>query len=141
MFLRLRVVLDVTIALSLCICDAHSPLLDIMTRNVAMNDLADRVAVLELNWSARPVLPAVHVLTHYARRGDPLPASLPHFDLILAADCVYFEPSFPLLVQTLQDLVDRQPDAHPEVLFCYKKRRKVRVRGVRRARRQYLVDG
>lgn len=44
-------------------------------------------------------------------------------DLILAADCVYFEPAFPLLVKTLVDLV---PDKSVEVLFCYKKRRKVR---------------
>jgi predicted nicotinamide N-methyase len=42
-------------------------------------------------------------------------------DLILAADCVYFEPAFPLLVRTLCDLV---ADQKTEVLFCYKKRRK-----------------
>jgi hypothetical protein len=47
---------------------------------------------------------------------------LPRPDLILAADCVYFEPAFPLLVQTLSDLVI---DEKTEVLFCYKKRRKV----------------
>jgi len=41
--------------------------------------------------------------------------------VILAADCVYFEPAFPLLVKTLKDLV---PDKSVEVLFCYKKRRK-----------------
>lgn len=41
--------------------------------------------------------------------------------MILAADCVYFEPAFPLLVKTLKDLV---PDKSVEVLFCYKKRRK-----------------
>jgi predicted nicotinamide N-methyase len=47
---------------------------------------------------------------------------LPQPDLILAADCVYYEPAFPLLVQTLSDLV---VDGMTEVLFCYKKRRKV----------------
>ena len=46
---------------------------------------------------------------------------MPKHDLILAADCVYFEPAFPLLVRTLVDLV---PDSKTEVLFCYKKRRK-----------------
>jgi protein N-lysine methyltransferase METTL21A len=56
-------------------------------------------------------------------RGEPLPQKLPHFDLILAADCVYFEPAFPLLVQTLDDLAGRDDG---EILFCYKKRRKVR---------------
>jgi len=43
-------------------------------------------------------------------------------DLILAADCVYYEPAFPLLVQTLSELAI---DDKTEVLFCYKKRRKV----------------
>jgi len=41
--------------------------------------------------------------------------------VIIAADCVYYEPAFPLLVKTLKDLV---PDKSVEVLFCYKKRRK-----------------
>lgn len=41
--------------------------------------------------------------------------------MILAADCVYFEPAFPLLVQTLTQL----SDVNTEILFCYKKRRKV----------------
>ena len=55
--------------------------------------------------------------------------------LILAADCVYFEPAFPLLVQTLAELVPRNRISGarverevPEVLFCYKKRRKVHPR-------------
>ncbi|OBZ71910.1 hypothetical protein A0H81_08267 [Grifola frondosa] len=81
----------------------QAPLLPIMSRNVAINNLAQAVAVAELNW------------------GEPVPQSLPTPDLILAADCVYFEPAFPLLVKTLIDLVH---DASVEVLFCYKKRRK-----------------
>lgn len=46
---------------------------------------------------------------------------IPHPDIILAADCVYYEPAFPLLVRTLSDLSGEST----EVLFCYKKRRKV----------------
>jgi predicted nicotinamide N-methyase len=82
----------------------QAPLLDIMTRNVQMNDIeGDKITVAELNW------------------GSPLPTSIPSKpDIIIAADCVYFEPAFPLLVQTLSDL----SDARTEVLFCYKKRRK-----------------
>ncbi|KAK7696600.1 hypothetical protein QCA50_001258 [Cerrena zonata] len=75
-----------------------------MNRNVEMNALSDTVKVLELNW------------------GSPLPEDLPQMDLILAADCVYFEPAFPLLVQTLSKLADASEKA--EFLFCYKKRRK-----------------
>ncbi|KAF9651274.1 S-adenosyl-L-methionine-dependent methyltransferase [Thelephora ganbajun] len=82
----------------------QSPLLDIMRQNVQLNSLSSTVTVAELNW------------------GDPLPPSIPHkYDVILAADCVYFEPAFPLLAKTLADLV---PDKSVEVLFCYKKRRK-----------------
>ncbi|TFK56024.1 hypothetical protein OE88DRAFT_1641766 [Heliocybe sulcata] len=80
------------------------PLLEIMKTNVEINNLTPCVAVAELNW------------------GEPIPDSLPRSpDLILAADCVYFEPAFPLLVETLDDLVH---NASTEVLFCYKKRRK-----------------
>lgn len=46
---------------------------------------------------------------------------IPCPDIILAADCVYYEPAFPLLVKTLSDLSGEST----EVLFCYKKRRKV----------------
>ena len=51
----------------------------------------------------------------------PIPTTIQCPDLILAADCVYFEPSFPLLVQTLSQL----SDSKTEILFSYKKRRKV----------------
>jgi len=52
--------------------------------------------------------------------GMSIPTTIPRPDLILAADCVYFEPAFPLLVQTLSDL----SDSTTEILFSYKKRRK-----------------
>ena len=57
-------------------------------------------------------------------RGERLPTMGP-LDVILAADCVYFEPAFPLLVQTLEDLAI-QNGKQPDFLFCYKKRRKVK---------------
>ncbi|EKM59600.1 uncharacterized protein PHACADRAFT_191971 [Phanerochaete carnosa HHB-10118-sp] len=81
----------------------QAPLLGIMAHNVEINNLSHRVSVMELNW------------------GESLPSDLPRFDIILAADCVYFEPAFPLLVQTLDKLAAR---GDPEILFCYKKRRK-----------------
>ena len=58
----------------------------------------------------------------FLNRGDPLSPDLPAMDLILAADCVYLEEVFPLLVQTLSDLSGPQT----EILFCCVKRRKVR---------------
>jgi len=82
----------------------QAPMLDIMRRNVLLNDLSSKVMVSELNW------------------GEPLPDEIPQRPhLVLAADCVYFEPAFPLLVRTLSDLA---VDSRTEVLFCYKKRRK-----------------
>ncbi|KAJ7591388.1 putative methyltransferase-domain-containing protein [Mycena floridula] len=81
----------------------RSPLLPIMEQNIAMNHLSSSVHATELNW------------------GETIPDAIPEkIDLIVAADCVYFEPAFPLLVQTLSDLVQD----NTEVLFCYKKRRK-----------------
>ncbi|KAG5651714.1 hypothetical protein H0H81_007719 [Sphagnurus paluster] len=88
----------------------QAPLLDIMRRNTRENALEEQVSVAEFNW------------------GTPLPVDIPVPDLVLAADCVYFEPAFPLLVQTLAALVDAREDrgsrGETEVLFCYKKRRK-----------------
>ncbi|KAG0699849.1 putative methyltransferase-domain-containing protein [Suillus ampliporus] len=81
----------------------QAPLLDIMHQNVALNNLQSCVSVCELNW------------------GETLPSEIPHPELILAADCVYFEPAFPLLVETLSDMA---VSGSTEILFCYKKRRK-----------------
>ncbi|KDQ64981.1 hypothetical protein JAAARDRAFT_117033 [Jaapia argillacea MUCL 33604] len=82
----------------------QSPLLENMVRNVEINDLSHCVSVAELNW------------------GEPISQELSRpADMILAADCVYSEPAFPLLVKTLDDLVHGDSS---EVLLCYKKRRK-----------------
>ncbi|KAG9127856.1 hypothetical protein FRC07_008302 [Ceratobasidium sp. 392] len=80
-------------------------LMKIMESNVELNELKGRVRAVVLNW------------------GEALPSDLPNTaSLVLAADCVYAEPAFPLLVSTLRDLDDKY--GGPEILFCYKKRRK-----------------
>lgn len=63
----------------------QEPMMDLMKRNTELNQLNDHVKVEMLNW------------------GEPLPACIANVpvDIILAADCVYFEPAFPLLEQTL----------------------------------------
>ncbi|KAG2071955.1 hypothetical protein BDR04DRAFT_1097626 [Suillus decipiens] len=81
----------------------QAPLLGIMQQNVTLNNLQSCVSVRELNW------------------GETLPSDMPTPELILAADCVYFEPAFPLLVQTLSEMA---VSGSTEILFCYKKRRK-----------------
>ncbi|KAJ7162531.1 putative methyltransferase-domain-containing protein [Mycena crocata] len=90
-------------ARNVCLTD-QTPLLSIIRENVALNNLSSLCKVVELNW------------------GEPVPADITRPDVILAADCVYVESAFPLLVQTLDDLVEANADT--EVLFCYKKRRK-----------------
>lgn len=74
-----------------------------MQQNVTLNNLQSCVSVHELNWGETP------------------PSDIPPPELILAADCVYFEPAFPLLVQTLSEMA---VSGSTEILFCYKKRRK-----------------
>ena len=95
-----------------------------MSRNVALNALEERVRVAELNWLlSSQISSCTLILTvNPSYRGEPIPQDMLSSDLILAADCVYFEPAFPLLVQTLTDLTSMHD---PEILFCYKKRRKV----------------
>jgi hypothetical protein len=82
-----------------------------MKENVALNfpsNLDPPVKVSELDWGTPSA-------------SEPSPLSKP--DIVLAADCVYFEPAFPLLVETLCHLCPIGEDR--EVLFCWKKRRKV----------------
>lgn len=63
----------------------QEPMMDLMKRNTELNGLTNKVKVELLNW------------------GEPIPAPISRAptDIILAADCVYFEPAFPLLEQTL----------------------------------------
>lgn len=68
----------------------QEPMIDLMKRNTELNGLAEKVKVELLNW------------------GEPIPTSIARapVDIILAADCVYFEPAFPLLEQTLWVLLN-----------------------------------
>jgi len=88
-----------------CITDQAS-LIPIMERNILLNRLQSNVTAAELDWSR------------------PLPGDLQPPDIVLAADCVYLEATFPLLVSTLVALVPPPPERAPEVLLSYKKRRK-----------------
>jgi hypothetical protein len=63
-------------------------MLSLMQRNTALNELQHAVNPCVYDW------------------GAPTPPDMPaHPEVILAADCIYFEPAFPLLLQTLQDLI------------------------------------
>ena len=53
-----------------------------------------------------------------------------------AADCVYFEPAFPLLQQTLRDLIGPKTMCY----FCFKKRRRADMHFMRRVKKDFIVE-
>ncbi|CEL57857.1 putative protein YNL024C OS=Saccharomyces cerevisiae (strain ATCC 204508 / S288c) GN=YNL024C PE=1 SV=1 [Rhizoctonia solani AG-1 IB] len=96
-------------------------LINIMEENIELNDLRGRVRASVLDW------------------GQPLSVNFPPaVSIILAADCVYAEPAFPLLVTTLVDLNNAYPNA--EILFCYKKRRKADKRFFGMLKKQFTWE-
>lgn len=58
--------------------------------------------------------------------------------MILAAECVYLEPAFPLLMQTLKDLLALNHGA--VVYFCFKRRRRADLQFIKMARKAFKVD-
>lgn len=73
-------------------------------------------------------------------RGDPLPTEVIREkpNVILAADCVYFEPAFPLLLKTLEELLEVCKEA--VIYFCFKKRRRADMQFMKNARKKFLVE-
>jgi len=99
------------------------PMLALMQRNISLNHLEEKVVAEVYDW------------------GTPPPSSLgphgtEHPDVVLAADCVYFEPTFPLLLQTLEDLIGPNTTCY----FCFKKRRKADMRFIRDMMKKFIVD-
>ncbi|KAJ5149326.1 hypothetical protein N7448_000904 [Penicillium atrosanguineum] len=67
----------------------------------------------------------------------PIPDHLPsNPDVILAADCVYFEPAFPLLIMTLQSLLGPNSVCY----FCFKRRRRADLRFMRMAKKAFEFE-
>ncbi|PWY64247.1 hypothetical protein BO70DRAFT_303101 [Aspergillus heteromorphus CBS 117.55] len=96
----------------------QTSMLPLMETNIKLNGLSSVVAATVLNW------------------GEPLPTSIPrHPTIILAADCVYFEPAFPLLISTLSDLLGPNSVCY----FCFKRRRRADIRFMKQARKIFHV--
>lgn len=92
---------------------------DLMQRNISLNALTTRATASIYDW------------------GTPPPSPIPSEpDIILAADCVYFEPAFPLLQQTLADLLGE----HSVCYFCFKRRRRADLGFVKTARKLFHVE-
>ena len=82
-------------------------MLPLMEQNIARNGLQSAVQAAVYNW------------------GEPVPTGLPNPpQIIIAADCVYFEPAFALLHSTLVDLIGENTICY----FCFKKRRRADLR-------------
>ncbi|KAK6524293.1 hypothetical protein TWF694_005946 [Orbilia ellipsospora] len=96
-----------------------SAMMDLMQENVTFNGLQDKIKCGLLDWA------------------DPLPDFVTEkpVDIVLAADCVYFEPAFPLLEKTLCNIA--RPDT--EVIFCFKKRRKADLRFIKAIRKHFTL--
>jgi len=94
----------------------------LMEHNIGLNELQDHVQAMVLDW------------------GEALPRTVADFkpDVILAADCVYFEPAFPLLLATLTELLALCPAA--TIYFCFKKRRRADMQFLKKARGAFLVE-
>ncbi|KAK3360195.1 putative methyltransferase-domain-containing protein [Lasiosphaeria hispida] len=93
----------------------------LMKHNITLNGLEGKVLPKILSW------------------GEALSADIVDFkpDTILAADCVYFEPAFPLLTQTLKDLLALCPTT--TVYFCFMKRRRADMQFIRAAKKVFQV--
>lgn len=97
----------------------QEPMFELMKQNIALNGLESKVTASIYDW------------------GTPKPSQLPsHPDIILAADCVYFEPAFPLLQQTLKDLIGENTVCY----FCFKRRRRADLQFMKVARKMFEVN-
>lgn len=96
----------------------QKPMLALMQSNIALNELENRARAEVYDW------------------GEPRPdAIIQHPDIVLAADCVYFEPAFPPLQKTLADLIGEKTVCY----FCFQKRRKADVQFMKTAKKLFEV--
>lgn len=97
----------------------QSPMYDLMQQNIALNGLHGKVQADVYDW------------------GGDCPDSVPaQPDVILAADCVYFEPAFPLLQKTLEDLIGPSTMCY----FCFKKRRRADMQFMKAIKKTLAVE-
>ena len=96
----------------------QEPMLPLMERNITLNNLnRDLISASVLDW------------------GISMGAFSPP-DILIAAECVYFEPAFPLLLQTMAELIGLDTICY----FCFKKRRRADLRFVKEAKKIFKVN-
>ncbi|KAI9673273.1 MAG: hypothetical protein M1829_004338 [Trizodia sp. TS-e1964] len=98
----------------------QTPMLALMKKNIQLNGLEEKVQAEVLDW------------------GDSIPDEIlnPPPDIILAADCVYFQPAFPLLQETLMKLMGPAT----KVYFCFKRRRRADLLFMKKAHKLFDVS-
>ena len=104
------------------------PMLALMQQNIALNSLEGQVQAAVYDWGAPMPLEVSSQLRINS-------AKSPVADIVLAADCVYFEPAFPLLLHTLVDIIGSTTVCY----FCFKKRRKADMRFIRDLHKTFMV--
>jgi predicted nicotinamide N-methyase len=93
-------------------------MLDLMEQNIRLNSMENSVLATVYDW------------------GESTPLGLPSKpDILLAADCVYYEPAFPLLHKTLLDLIGPQTVCY----FCFKKRRRADMNCIKTIKKSFDV--
>ena len=107
--------------------------------SVHLTDLPTILPLLQHNRSLNALLSPTHISvlpwgsdSLFTSTSTSTPSSP---DIILAADCCYFEPSFPLLLATLQQLLRQDSVCY----FCFKKRRRADLGFVKKARKVFDV--
>lgn len=105
------------------------PMLSLMQRNIELNNLENKVCALVYDWGSDMPSDAASVIRGNSEQSTQYP------DIVLAADCVYFEPAFPLLLKTLTDLIGPNTICY----FCFKKRRKADMRFIRDMTKTFTV--
>lgn len=107
---------------------------------ITVTDVPSMIPLLEENLALNFTRPFVQSLP--LSWGEPIPAMHPFKapDIILAADCCYYEPAFPMLLNTLERLLAMTSNSC--CYFCFKKRRKADLGFVKMARKRFSVkDG
>ncbi|KAF2720830.1 hypothetical protein K431DRAFT_329597 [Polychaeton citri CBS 116435] len=97
----------------------QQPMLELMQQNITLNSLQAKVKAAVYDWGAA--------------RPDAIPQ---HPTVVLAADCVYFEPAFPLLQVTLQELIGPETVCY----FCFKRRRRADMHFLKTMRKAFNVE-
>ena len=105
--------------------------------HVSLTDTPPMLPLLRHNISLNSSFTSTSIQAFPLSWGEPLPSNLAPPDIILAADCCYFEPAFPLLLETLEQLLRSKEGSI--CYFCFKKRRKADLGFVRMAKKRFDV--